>query len=100
MGVPKSWDDSKKNLSYIRSAGTRQFVSTYNRVKDLKGDELMWGDEIEYGVFQIDPETKKVRLSLRAKEVGSNGVAVVYAALLMLFYRILLTKWLVCSAFT
>jgi ribosomal protein S1 len=70
VGVPKSWDDSKKDLEYIRKAGVRQFISTYNRVKDLKGDELLWGDEIEYGIFHIDPETKKVRLSLRAKEVS------------------------------
>jgi glutamate--cysteine ligase catalytic subunit len=41
-------------------------------VKDLKGEELLWGDEIEYGIFQIDPDTKKVRLSLRAKEVSSR----------------------------
>lgn len=47
----------------------RQFISTYNRVKDLKGDELLWGDEIEYGVFVLDPETKKIRLSLRGKEI-------------------------------
>lgn len=39
-------------------------------MKDLKGDELLWGDEIEYGVFHIDPQTKKVRLALRAKEVS------------------------------
>jgi hypothetical protein len=70
VGVPKTWDDSQKNLGYIRNAGVKQFMSTYNRVKDLKGDELLWGDEIEYGVFRIDPETKKVRLSLRAKEVS------------------------------
>ncbi len=70
VGVPKKWDDSKKNLGYIRNAGVRQFISTYNRVKDLRGDELLWGDEIEYGVFHIDPETKKVRLSLRGKEVS------------------------------
>jgi glutamate--cysteine ligase catalytic subunit len=69
VGVPKSWDDSKKDLKYIRQAGIRQFISTYNRVKDLKGDALLWGDEIEYGVFHLDPENKKVRLSLRAKEV-------------------------------
>ena len=49
----------------------RQFISTYNRVKDLKGDELMWGDEIEYGIFILDEDNKKVRLSLRAKEVRS-----------------------------
>jgi glutamate--cysteine ligase catalytic subunit len=71
--VPKAWDNSKKDLHYIRRAGIRQFVSTYNRVKDLKGDELLWGDEIEYGVFMLDPETKKVRLSLRAKEVSTGN---------------------------
>lgn len=71
VGVPKTWDESKNNLGYIRNAGVRQFISTYNRVKDLKGDELLWGDEIEYGVFTIDPETKKVRLALRAKEVSA-----------------------------
>lgn len=70
VGVPKTWDESKPHLQYIRNAGIRQFVSTYNRVKDLKGDELLWGDEIEYGVFMLDPENKKIRLSLRAKEVS------------------------------
>jgi hypothetical protein len=69
VGVPKTWDESKPDLKYIRQAGVRQFISTYNRVKDLHGDELLWGDEIEYGVFKLDHVNKKVRLSLRAKEV-------------------------------
>mmetsp|Transcript_6392 Transcript_6392/g.9142 ORF Transcript_6392/g.9142 Transcript_6392/m.9142 type:complete len:953 (-) Transcript_6392:1080-3938(-) len=69
VGVPKSWDDSKKDLRYIRQAGVRQFISTYNRVKDLKGDELLWGDEIEYGIFKLDNENKKIRLCLRAKDI-------------------------------
>jgi len=69
VGVPQPWPKSKKNLNYIRDAGVRQFISTYNRVKDLKGDELLWGDEIEYGIFVCDPETKKIRLSLRGKEI-------------------------------
>ena len=38
-------------------------------MKDLKGDELLWGDEIEYGIFKLDRANKKIRLSLRAKEV-------------------------------
>ncbi len=70
VGVPQTWDKSKKNLKYVREAGVRQFISTYNRVKDLKGDELVWGDEIEYGIFILDHENKKVRISLRAKEVS------------------------------
>ena len=71
VGVPKSWDDSKKDLRYIRRAGVRQFISTYNRVKDLKGNELLWGDEIEYGIFKLDADGKKVRICLRGKEVCS-----------------------------
>ena len=74
VGIPKTWDESKKDLGYIRKAGIRQFISTYNRVKDLKGDELLWGDEIEYGIFHVEPGTKKIRLSLRAKEVSRRGV--------------------------
>jgi hypothetical protein len=69
VGVPQPWEKSKKNLNYVREAGVRQFISTYNRVKDLKADELLWGDEIEYGIFVLDEQNKKVRLSLRAKEV-------------------------------
>lgn len=73
--MPKTWDDSKKDLKYIRQAGVRQFISTYNRVKDLQGDELLWGDEIEYGIFKLDRQQKKVRLSLRAKDVSNMGRA-------------------------
>ncbi|KAL3803173.1 hypothetical protein HJC23_003448 [Cyclotella cryptica] len=71
VGTPQPWPVSKKNLNYVREAGVRQFISTYNRVKDLKGDELMWGDEIEYGIFILEETNgvKKVRLSLRAKEI-------------------------------
>lgn len=69
VGQPQPWEKSKKNLSYVRKAGVRQFISQYNRVKDLRGDELLWGDEIEYGIFKIDKDKKKIRLSLRATEV-------------------------------
>lgn len=74
VGKPKTWSNSKKDLMYIRRAGVKQFISTYKRVEDLKGDELLFGDEIEYGVFKLDSEQKTVRLSLRAKEVCSSGV--------------------------
>lgn len=69
VGTPMPWKKSKKHNHYIRQAGVRQFISTYNRVKDLKGDELLWGDEIEYGIFKVDSIKKKIRLSLRAKEI-------------------------------
>ena len=43
--------------------------STCNRVKDQKGDELFWRDLVEYEIFILDPEIKKIRLSLREKVV-------------------------------
>jgi glutamate--cysteine ligase catalytic subunit len=51
-----------------------QFISTYNRVKDLKGDNLLWGDEIEYGIFHLDEDGKKVRICLRGKEVSASAL--------------------------
>jgi glutamate--cysteine ligase catalytic subunit len=70
VGVPQPWEKSKKNLTYVRQAGVRQFLSQYKKVKDLQGDELLWGDEIEYGIFHVDKDRKEIRLSLRAKEVS------------------------------
>eukprot|EP00549_Striatella_unipunctata_P000406 CAMPEP_0118689790 /NCGR_PEP_ID=MMETSP0800-20121206/9691_1 /TAXON_ID=210618 ORGANISM="Striatella unipunctata, Strain CCMP2910" /NCGR_SAMPLE_ID=MMETSP0800 /ASSEMBLY_ACC=CAM_ASM_000638 /LENGTH=919 /DNA_ID=CAMNT_0006587239 /DNA_START=823 /DNA_END=3582 /DNA_ORIENTATION=- len=69
VGVPQKWDDSKKNLGYVRNAGLKQFISTYNRVKGLKGDELLWGDEIEYGIFELDHKNRKARIALRGREI-------------------------------
>eukprot|EP00586_Coscinodiscus_wailesii_P019552 CAMPEP_0172506918 /NCGR_PEP_ID=MMETSP1066-20121228/199582_1 /TAXON_ID=671091 /ORGANISM="Coscinodiscus wailesii, Strain CCMP2513" /LENGTH=921 /DNA_ID=CAMNT_0013284207 /DNA_START=183 /DNA_END=2948 /DNA_ORIENTATION=- len=69
VGTPQPWEKSKSSLHYIRKAGVRQFISTYNRVKNLKGDELLWGDEIEYGVFTVSPQDKKLRLCLRGREI-------------------------------
>lgn len=69
VGVPQPWGKSIKNINYVRKAGVRQFISTYNRVKDLKTDEFLWGDEVEYGIFHVDSNKKEIRLSLRAKEV-------------------------------
>eukprot|EP00557_Chaetoceros_sp_GSL56_P002214 CAMPEP_0176500564 /NCGR_PEP_ID=MMETSP0200_2-20121128/13630_1 /TAXON_ID=947934 /ORGANISM="Chaetoceros sp., Strain GSL56" /LENGTH=935 /DNA_ID=CAMNT_0017899263 /DNA_START=602 /DNA_END=3409 /DNA_ORIENTATION=- len=69
VGVPQPWEKSKKNLTYVRQAGVRQFLSQYKKVKDLEGDELLWGDEIEYGIFHVNKDQKEIRLSLRAKEV-------------------------------
>lgn len=102
MGVPQPWDKSKKNLNYVREAGVRQFISTYNRVKDLKGDELLWGDEIEYGIFILDEENKKVRLSLRAKEVcllTQHGAHPLYFVCFGLFsHNLIITHNLMCVA--
>jgi len=59
VGVPQKWEDSKKNLRYVRKAGVKQFINHYKKVKDLEGDELLWGDEIEYGIFHVDKDRRR-----------------------------------------
>ncbi|KAF4317486.1 hypothetical protein G195_009141 [Phytophthora kernoviae 00238/432] len=68
-GSPLDWPDALEWLQHVRTQGIDQFLHTYNRVKDIEGDELKWGDELEYGVFHMDKETKRVRLALRGAEI-------------------------------
>lgn len=71
VGKPKPFEASKPDLRYIRRAGVRQFISTYERVKDLRGDDFFWGEEVEYGIFSLDASEgrRRIRLSLRGREV-------------------------------
>jgi glutamate--cysteine ligase catalytic subunit len=50
LGTPLSWKDTKKLADHIRSHGITQFLHTWDRLKDRRGDELFWGDEVlKYG---------------------------------------------------
>ena len=69
VGSPLSWEDSKAKLKYIREHGVLQFIKQWERYKDKDKDVLFYGDEIEYGLFKLDPEKKKAYLSLRGAEV-------------------------------
>ena len=69
QGTPLDWKDSLDYLAYVRAHGIEQFLQIYDRVKDRQGDVLKWGDELEYGIFRVDHDTKTVRLSTRSDEI-------------------------------
>ncbi|CAM9584264.1 unnamed protein product, partial [Phaeothamnion confervicola] len=69
VGTPLSWAQAQPYLNYVRLHGVRQFINAYNKVKDIRNDELKWGDEVEYGIFVMDSEKKQAKLSLRAAEI-------------------------------
>ncbi|KAJ1448288.1 glutamate-cysteine ligase-domain-containing protein [Pelagophyceae sp. CCMP2097] len=69
VGEPLSWEDSQEHLKYVRSHGVLQFLATYERHKGIRRDELLYGDEIEYGIFRMDALNKTSMLSLRGAEV-------------------------------
>ena len=45
-GTPLSWEETKKHAELVRRMGVLQFLASYHRLKDRRGDELKWGDEV------------------------------------------------------
>ncbi|KAJ7132792.1 glutamate-cysteine ligase catalytic subunit [Mycena crocata] len=69
LGTPLTWEDVRKHADHVRFHGITQFLHTWDRLKDRHGDELLWGDEVEYMVVALDDEKKDARLSLRQTEI-------------------------------
>ncbi|CBN79466.1 Glutamate cysteine ligase [Ectocarpus siliculosus] len=45
VGKPHSWEHAGEHRKYVAKHGVIQFLNTYNSVKDITNDELLWGDE-------------------------------------------------------
>ncbi|KAI0256364.1 glutamate-cysteine ligase catalytic subunit [Lactifluus subvellereus] len=64
LGTPLHWDQAKHHADHVRFHGISQFLNTWDRLKDRQGDELLWGDEVEYMVLLLDAGAKDAVLSL------------------------------------
>ncbi|KAF8443157.1 glutamate-cysteine ligase-domain-containing protein [Boletus edulis BED1] len=69
LGTPLTWEEISKYADHVREHGITQFLHMWDRAKDRHGDELLWGDEIEYMVIALDDKKKNAKLSLRQSEV-------------------------------
>ncbi|KAG2039997.1 glutamate-cysteine ligase-domain-containing protein [Suillus americanus] len=69
LGIPLTWDEAKQHADHVREHGITQFLHTWDRDKDRWGDELLWGDEVEYMVVTFDDEEKNAKLSLCQTEI-------------------------------
>jgi len=69
VGKPFGWRESREVIEYVRTHGVAQFIAIYNKVKNIENDELLWGDELEYGIFIVDEAAGTVKLSLRSAEI-------------------------------
>lgn len=57
-GNPLAFNQAKTFFNYIRKSGVTQFANHYSRVKDVKTLKFLWGDELEYGIFAYNEDTK------------------------------------------
>ncbi|KAL9939413.1 hypothetical protein V8E36_001230 [Tilletia maclaganii] len=68
-GTPLDWDETRPLADHVRTHGITQFLHLYQRIKARRGDSFLWGDEIEYIVVALDPDTRNAKLSLRQEEI-------------------------------
>ena len=45
-GKPLSWPETKKHAAHVQRTGVKQFIAIYHRLRERKGDQLKWGDEV------------------------------------------------------
>ncbi|KAG9009591.1 hypothetical protein FRB94_011854 [Tulasnella sp. JGI-2019a] len=69
QGKPLSWEDSKQYAQHVREHGITQLLNLWDRVKNREGDQLLWGDEIEYMIVTFDDDSKNAKLALCQSEL-------------------------------
>lgn len=69
VGTPLSWQSSRPHLQSVRLSGAKQFLNHYLRSKCIETPLFLWGDEIEYGIFD---KTRHLDLSLRGTEIREH----------------------------
>ena len=70
---PLKWEDARQYCHHVRDHGIEQFLNIYHAVKDVKNDQLRFGDELEYALLRLEGEpddpNRTVKISLRATEI-------------------------------
>jgi glutamate--cysteine ligase catalytic subunit len=69
LGTPLDWPEAQALAEHVREHGITQFLNLWAKIKDRRGDGLLWGDEIEYIVVAFDDGAHDARLSLRQAEI-------------------------------
>lgn len=68
-GTPLNWPDSKPYRDRVKTDGIEQFLNIFHAAKDFRNQNLKWGDEVEYLLLNLDDDTERATLSLRAPEL-------------------------------
>ena len=69
LGTPLRWEEAAKYADHVRTNGIEQLLNAFNRVQERPQDGLRWGDEVEYLLVKVDPESHSARVTIRAEEV-------------------------------
>ncbi|CCD23541.1 glutamate--cysteine ligase NDAI_0B05080 [Naumovozyma dairenensis CBS 421] len=63
-GTPLQWLDSRKYNEFIKTQGIEQLLYVFQAASKRNNDPLLWGDELEYMMLDIDLESKNAMLDI------------------------------------
>ncbi|CCF55783.1 hypothetical protein KAFR_0A03480 [Kazachstania africana CBS 2517] len=63
-GTPLPWDESKQYNNHIRNEGIEQLLTIFKNTSKRDNDPLLWGDELEYMLLDIDDLKHSARLDV------------------------------------
>ncbi|CAJ1445758.1 unnamed protein product [Effrenium voratum] len=67
MGAtPMPWGESTHHHEALKASAVEQFLQILRDHEARKDPEMLWGDEQEYALVEVGPDTSDVRLMLRA----------------------------------
>ncbi|CAB4065318.1 GCLC [Lepeophtheirus salmonis] len=63
--------ETKKLADHVHEHGITQFINSYEKLKHRHGDDLKWGDEVEYFIIKFKHSSQEARVCLKAMELLS-----------------------------
>ncbi|CAJ1368448.1 unnamed protein product [Effrenium voratum] len=64
--TPMPWGESTHHHEALKASAVEQFLQILRDHEARKDPEMLWGDEQEYALVEVGPDTSDVRLMLRA----------------------------------
>ncbi|CEM00430.1 unnamed protein product [Vitrella brassicaformis CCMP3155] len=68
-GTPLDWESSQAVLAYVKGEGIRQLLHLYHLNKDRQDADVMWGEEIEYSLVELDSQQRVARVANYADHI-------------------------------
>ncbi|AGO13233.1 AaceriAFR086Cp [[Ashbya] aceris (nom. inval.)] len=65
VGTPLPWEESRPHIEHVKRNGVEQLLYVLRAAYERNGDPLVWGDEIEYMLYQFRKAQKDVVLSVQ-----------------------------------
>ena len=70
-GMLMTFDEYKQKCEHYKTLGLRQYSNLHSiyEKREIPMKDLHWGEEIEYHLYTLDPQSRTVKLSCDASNI-------------------------------